>query len=188
LLEPCLTMPSSGWSNGWDSWTELCKRPDVVLFDVGGFRAAPGWTTLPHPTCPPYGWSLLRKVHEEPCSSGQCGVLHRETEPPPTLDGDPRAAASGLLVLEPSLLSSIAPETSLDRPLSSGTTGTDLTAREREVLELLARGLSNKSIGQALGISDHTAKFHVNSLLSKLGAQSRTEVVVRAAKRGWLSL
>ena len=50
------------------------------------------------------------------------------------------------------------------------------------VLQLLAEGLSNKELAQRLGFSDHTAKFHVNAILTKLGAQSRTDAVVRAAR------
>ena len=52
-----------------------------------------------------------------------------------------------------------------------------LTARESEVLLLVAEGLPNKAIARELGISEHTAKFHVGSLLGKLGAASRTEAV-----------
>jgi two-component system, NarL family, nitrate/nitrite response regulator NarL len=63
-----------------------------------------------------------------------------------------------------------------------------LTPRELEVLELVAEGLSNKLIAVRLEISEHTAKFHVNTILNKLGAQSRTEAVVRAARLGLLSL
>jgi DNA-binding CsgD family transcriptional regulator len=61
-----------------------------------------------------------------------------------------------------------------------------LTPREREVLELLAVGLSNREIGQALQISAHTAKFHVQGVLEKLDATSRTEAAVRAARRLWI--
>jgi len=57
-----------------------------------------------------------------------------------------------------------------------------LTRRESEVLQLLAQGLSNKEIAQRLKVSEHTAKFHVNAILSKLGVQSRTEAVVKAAR------
>ena len=64
----------------------------------------------------------------------------------------------------------------------------DLTPRETEVLQLLADGLTNKAIAQRLGISDHTVKFHVNAILGKLGAQSRTEAVVRATQHGLLLL
>jgi DNA-binding NarL/FixJ family response regulator len=64
----------------------------------------------------------------------------------------------------------------------------ELTERELEVLEQLASGLSNKRIARALGISEHTAKFHVNGILAKLGASSRTEAVVAAARRGLVTL
>jgi two-component system nitrate/nitrite response regulator NarL len=63
-----------------------------------------------------------------------------------------------------------------------------LTARERQVIELLAQGLSNRRIAGALSISEHTAKFHVNSILSKLGASTRTEAVVEAVRRGLVLL
>lgn len=63
-----------------------------------------------------------------------------------------------------------------------------LTPRENEVLTLLAEGLSNKEIAAKLEISEHTAKFHVNSILQKMNAQKRVEAVVRAAKMGLIEL
>ena len=63
-------------------------------------------------------------------------------------------------------------------------TSEHLTPREQEVLQLLAQGLSNKLIAARLGISDHTVKFHVNAILGKLGAQSRTEAIAQAARMG----
>ena len=63
-----------------------------------------------------------------------------------------------------------------------------LTARELEVLQLLAEGLPNKRIAAQLHISEHTAKFHVSASLLKLGAASRTEAVTLAARRGLLIL
>jgi two-component system, NarL family, nitrate/nitrite response regulator NarL len=66
--------------------------------------------------------------------------------------------------------------------------GEELTAREREVLALLSRGLSNKQIASELAISEHTAKFHVNAILGKLGAASRTEAVVVAVRLGLVAL
>lgn len=63
-----------------------------------------------------------------------------------------------------------------------------LTPRESEVLGLLAEGLSNKEIAAKLEISEHTAKFHVNSILQKMGAQKRVEAVVRAAKMGIIEI
>ena len=63
-----------------------------------------------------------------------------------------------------------------------------LTPREREVLTLLAEGASNKTIARRLGISVHTAKFHVGSLIDKLDASGRTDAVTHAARRGVIEL
>jgi DNA-binding CsgD family transcriptional regulator len=64
----------------------------------------------------------------------------------------------------------------------------ELTPRERDVLVLVAEGASNKSIARRLGISVHTAKFHVSSLLDKLDATGRTDAIVHAARRGVINL
>jgi two-component system, NarL family, nitrate/nitrite response regulator NarL len=66
--------------------------------------------------------------------------------------------------------------------------GEALTPREREVLELLAHGLSNRQIADALAISEHTAKFHVAAVSAKLGASSRTEAVRLGVRRGLITL
>jgi DNA-binding CsgD family transcriptional regulator len=63
-----------------------------------------------------------------------------------------------------------------------------LTPRELEVLALLAEGASNKAIARRLGISVHTAKFHVGSLLDKLDAVGRTDAVAHAARLGVINL
>ena len=63
-----------------------------------------------------------------------------------------------------------------------------LTPRELEVLTLLAEGLSNKAIARRLGISVHTAKFHVGALIEKLDAVGRTDAVTQAARRGVIHL
>ena len=85
------------------------------------------------------------------------------------------------LLLQPALPVMSAPErlTGPEEPL---------TARELEVLQLLAQGLPNKIIASRLHITEHTAKFHVSSILMKLGAASRTEAVTTAARRGLLML
>ena len=63
-----------------------------------------------------------------------------------------------------------------------------LTRREREVLQLLAGGMTNKEIASRIGVTDHTVKFHVNGILGKLGAVTRTEAVVEAARRGLIAV
>ena len=71
---------------------------------------------------------------------------------------------------------------------AAGPHGFDLTPRELDVLALLAEGASNKTIAKQLGISVHTAKFHVGSLLDKLDATGRTDAVAHAARRGVIHL
>jgi len=66
--------------------------------------------------------------------------------------------------------------------------GAALTQRETEVLRLMAQGLGNKGIAAALGISAHTAKYHVASVLAKLDAHTRTEAVTRGLREGLLPL
>lgn len=73
-------------------------------------------------------------------------------------------------------------------PAESGTLFEPLTPREREVLELLAEGLPNKTIAARLAISDQTAKFHVASICGKLGASNRTEAVRIALGRGLVTI
>jgi DNA-binding NarL/FixJ family response regulator len=63
-----------------------------------------------------------------------------------------------------------------------------LTRREREVLQYLAGGMTNKEIASRIGVTDHTVKFHVNGILGKLGAVTRTEAVVEAARRGLIAV
>ena len=70
----------------------------------------------------------------------------------------------------------------------AGEQGFELTPRERDVIALLAEGLSNKSIGQRLGISPDTVKFHVGRLIDKLDATGRTDAVAHAARRGIIHL
>src|SRR5687768_5275630 len=93
-----------------------------------------------------------------------------------------RAAAAGLIVLDPT----VAGATGVHAHSRTSESGEMLTTREREVLQLVAEGLPNKAIARELGISEHTAKFHVGSLLGKLGAASRTEAVTLATRRGIL--
>jgi DNA-binding NarL/FixJ family response regulator len=93
------------------------------------------------------------------------------------------AVHGGLLVLDDGL----AARTLRPRQTPAGLVE-PLTPREMEVLQLLAQGLANKTIAARLGISDHTAKFHVNAILGKLGAQSRTEAIVQAARLGLVIL
>jgi DNA-binding NarL/FixJ family response regulator len=116
-------------------------------------------------------------------AAGARGVLFRDTGAE-RIGVAVRALVEGFLVLEEAL----APEGLRHHGAATEPILGTLTRREIEVLQLLARGLSNRRIAASLGISEHTAKFHVNAILGKLGAAGRTEAVVRAARLGLVVL
>lgn len=96
------------------------------------------------------------------------------------------AAASGLLSLHADFSASIVSPLGATRSLGAG--AAQLTARERDVLQMLADGQGNKTIARRLGISMHTVKFHVGSIMSKLHATSRTEAVTVGIRQGLILL
>jgi two-component system, NarL family, response regulator YdfI len=98
-----------------------------------------------------------------------------------------QAVTTGLLVLHPAEISAVLPAATRSSQSVSELAET-LTRREREVLQMLAAGLANKEIASRLNISDHTAKFHVASILGKLGATTRTEAVTAGIRRGLVLL
>ena len=103
--------------------------------------------------------------------------------PPEELSAAIVAVAQGLVVLPRTLTGRL-----LRGPEAVEELAEPLTTREREVLGLLGRGLSNKMIARDLRISEHTVKFHVSSIYAKLGAASRTEAVGLGARLGLISL
>jgi DNA-binding NarL/FixJ family response regulator len=108
--------------------------------------------------------------------SGIRGVLSREATPE-EIESAIQAVNAGLIVLTPESMPP--PSEALTEPLSD---------REREVLDLIAEGLSNKLIAHRLNISEHTVKTHVAAILAKFGAGSRTEAVSQAIRRGLVML
>jgi DNA-binding NarL/FixJ family response regulator len=96
-----------------------------------------------------------------------------------------RAAIAGLTVMPREEIASIFPAAA-SRPLPELTE--TLTPREREVLQMLASGLGNKEMATRLAISEHTVKFHVSSILGKLGAAGRTEAVTLGIRYGLVLL
>jgi two-component system, NarL family, response regulator YdfI len=108
--------------------------------------------------------------------------------PPDQLVAALQAASAGLVVLHPSDVNAALPAAATATSQSLAELAEPLTRREREVLQMLAAGLGNKEIAARLNISDHTAKFHVASILGKLGAATRTEAVSLGIRRGLILL
>jgi DNA-binding NarL/FixJ family response regulator len=98
------------------------------------------------------------------------------------------AAAQGLITLPVAFADRLYEQRPVVGAVSLGTLEEPLTAREREVLELVSQGLSNKLIARRLLISEHTVKFHISSISTKLGASSRTDAVSRGVRRGLITL
>jgi DNA-binding NarL/FixJ family response regulator len=115
--------------------------------------------------------------------SGVRGVLLRDSHPEEIADAL-AAAHSGLAVFSQEILDALAPTADEPRGEEDTPIGEPLTPREIEVLALLADGFGNREIARRMHISEHTVKFHVSSILGKLGAATRTEAVTRGYREG----
>lgn len=164
---------------------------EVALWDAGvdaskTLTRLPELRNLPMPAVAVVG----EPAHVAPAlAAGARGVVLRD-QVGPGIHAALAAVRSGLTVMDTALAESLVPSA----PARPATTtagkgrGGELTERERQVVQLLTEGLSNKLIADRLGISDHTAKFHVNGVMMKLGASTRTEAVVEAMRRGLIRL
>ncbi len=108
------------------------------------------------------------------------GAIARDASPH-ELSSALLAVSAGYLIFSHTALSSLAATVEPE-------THQPLTEREIEVLRLMGSGKSNKAIGEALNVSEHTAKFHVGSILSKLGVDTRTNAVRIGIKLGLIPL
>ena len=161
-------------------------RPDVVLLDLDGVRLDAVLAELPAPA--PAALVVLadapRRVRAD--RAVERGLV-RAVLPRDATSGEILAAidavVAGLVVLHPDALAA-RPRMDVLPARIAADPAQPLTAREIEVLGMLAEGLGNKTIAARLGISTHTAKFHVASILAKLGAGSRTEAVTIGMRRG----
>jgi DNA-binding NarL/FixJ family response regulator len=164
-------------------------QPDLALIDVG-WNPAHNQRTLE--ILRRGGLPALALVSEDHDASvllrglnalSSYGLLLNQTEPDLLVQALQMICA-GLIVLDPAFSSLFA----LPLIATPDQHQEDLTTREIEVLHLLAQGMTNKAIAHHLGITDHTVKFHVNAIMNKLDAQSRTDAVVRATRAGLLLL
>jgi DNA-binding NarL/FixJ family response regulator len=165
------------WDMGWNVAQELDALADVV--QSGSAPEPDGYADTVRIVALVAGETGARTLWD----AGVRAILLRSS-PLPRLVTAVCAAAEGLMVVDeqlPALFARLSPLD--DQPLEE-----PLTPRELEVLQLLAQGMANKTIARTLTISEHTVKFHVNSILAKLGAQSRTDAVVRASRAGLVIL
>jgi DNA-binding NarL/FixJ family response regulator len=161
--------------------------PDVVLLDTGDApitRMLPGF---PHPAAAPAYVVLMEPGHRSDVlrtvQAGMRAVITRDAHPD-EITAALQSAHHGLAVFSPEILDMLLPassELAIEGDLSPGE---PLSQRESEVLALIAEGAGNKEIAARLNISENTVKFHVSSILSKLGAATRTEAVTRGYRQG----
>ena len=167
-------------------------EPDVVLGDASGDNAEALLDALLSSNLATETAVLLLSDHPRPgwtaeaLRAGVRAILPSEVSPE-QLAAALEAAMAGLVVVHPSAIAVALPAPSAAlSPLAE--LAEPLTPREREVLEMLASGLVNKEIAAKLSISEHTVKFHVASILGKLGAATRTEAVSLGFRRGLVLL
>ena len=167
-------------------------EPDVVLVEVSADTQEESLNTIEHAEIArEYPVVVLSEQIKSSSLSnalraGVRAVLQCDVTPEQLL-GTLEAAVAGLVVVHPSELNAVLPAAvSSSAPVDELLE--PLTRREREVLQMLASGLANKEIAARLAISDHTVKFHVASILGKLGASTRTEAVSVGIRRGLVLL
>jgi NarL family two-component system response regulator YdfI len=119
--------------------------------------------------------------------SGVRAILSRESGPDELLSAI-YAACDGLVLLSTRIAESLAAVYGDQSLEVEDELSEEITSRETEVLRMLAEGLVNKDIAARLGISEHTVKFHISSILDKLGASTRTEAVTLGIRRGLIPI
>ena len=172
-----------------DEAVRLCDEvePDVVLMDMvmPGMDGVSATRVISerHPQTQVIALTSFQEgsLVQEALAAGAVGYLLKDVVIDELADAI-RSAHAGRVTLAPAAAQALATEAA--RPPK---VGADLTKREREVLALLVDGLSNVRIAEELGISVSTARFHVSSILSKLGAANRAEAAALAIKHRLLT-
>jgi len=119
--------------------------------------------------------------------SGVRAILSKESDPDDVFSAI-YAVYDGLVLLSAPIAESVASVYRDQSPESESELSEEITPRETDVLRMLADGLVNKEIAARLGISEHTVKFHISSILDKLGASTRTEAVTLGIRRGLIPI
>ena len=115
--------------------------------------------------------------------AGACGYVVKDAPIDQIVEGI-RAAGRGESMISPRIASRLVDRLREPEALEARATVGELTPREREVLELIARGLDNSAIARVLYLSQHTVKNHVSSILIKLQVENRVQAAVRAVRTG----
>lgn len=169
------------------------SEPEVILLDVERLEQAemPRLVSMSREQGAPAVVLLLEQTDEagiaDALRAGVKGVLPRGAQPQEIVAAV-KATAAGLMTFHVDNAESLLPVLA---PAGSSTPSLQieaLTAREIEVLGMLAEGAGNKMVARRLGISEHTVKFHVGSILGKLNASSRTEAVTIGVRQGLIML
>jgi DNA-binding NarL/FixJ family response regulator len=157
--------------------------PDVIVWDVSWetSNAVNSLGLLPEDAPPVLALAVTSDQAAQARAAGAQALLSRDASPE-ALAAAAVALSHGLQVTDPALAGVSAAATP-----ESGSASL-LTPKEQDVLKLLAEGLPNKGVVSRLEVSEHTVKFHVNSIMGKLNAQSRTEAVILATRLGLLPL
>ncbi len=158
-------------------------QPDVILIDAEPSQALNGDAGAPMVVLidePEATWTA------QALRAGVKAILPRDAEMEDVFSAI-QAAHVGMVLLDPEIAQSLAEKirTPIDHEIE---VADDLTPREIEVLRMLAEGLGNREMAVRLGISDHTVKFHISSILDKLNASSRTEAVTLGIRMGLILL
>ena len=156
-------------------------NPDVIVWDVSWETASASRNLglLPENSPSVLVLAATQGQAGQARSAGAQTILSRDASPE-ALAAALNALSHGLQVTDPALSQGPDP--------TASAASSPLTPRENDVLRLLAEGLPNKGVASRLDVSEHTVKFHVNSIMGKLNAQNRTEAVTLATRLGLLPL
>jgi DNA-binding NarL/FixJ family response regulator len=185
-------------ASGDDLATTGGAPPDVILWDLGDDPES-GLTRMAD--AEDMQVPIVALVQDDrdgirALARGAAGVLAGPADPERIVLAA-RTVLGGLVAMDPAIVADVATGARQDaageelpggRPSIEDAPLEALTRREHDVLRLMAEGLGNKQIADRLGITEHTAKFHVHTILGKLGTQSRTEAVVSAARLGLIAI
>ena len=165
-------------------------QPDVLLIDLGPERGAESlqdWGAAALPGMVILTDDARRALDADALRQGGRAVLPRHASAREIIAAI-ESAANGLVAIHPDSLEALQPAPITAERTGPATAQRTLTARETEVLAMIADGLGNKIIAARLGISTHTVKFHIASIFAKLNAGSRTEAVTIGLRQGLLMI